>query len=169
MGFVDPPLEFSGRGRTFAVRALNERGSVLLSTIERALAATVGVASVERSGDAIGGRVAEPTERLPEEQRSRQPTLFTVLRALVDLFAGDEDPHHGLYGAFGYDLVFQFEPLELRLERPDDQRDVVLYVPDEIVVVDHRREVASRLRYDFETPDGTTEGVERSGEEIPYT
>ena len=168
MGFIDPPVEFSGRGRSFSVRALNERGAVLLGAIERALLATDAVASVHRSGDAVEGRVAEPSGRLPEEQRSRQPTLFSVLRALVDLFASDDDPHLGLYGAFGYDLVFQFEPLDLSLPRPDDQRDVVLYLPDEIVVVDHRREVASRLRYDFETPDGSTDGLERLGEAVAY-
>ena len=168
MGFVDPPLEFSGRSRSFVVRALNERGRVLLGVIERALGTTDGIASVERHGDGIEGHVADPSQRLPEEQRSRQPTLFTVLRALVDLFASSDDPHLGLYGAFGYDLVFQFEPLDLRLPRPGDQRDVVLYVPDEMVIVDHRREVASRLRYDFETSDGSTEGVERTGEAVAY-
>ena len=32
-------------------------------------------------------------EHIPEELRSRQPTLFTVLRALVELFGADDDPH----------------------------------------------------------------------------
>jgi anthranilate synthase len=163
MGFVDPPLELSGRGRSFAVRALNARGSVLLGAVERALASRDGIASFERTGDAIGGAIAEPTGRVAEEERSRQPTFFSVIRAFVDLFGSDEDAHLGLYGAFGYDLVFQFEQLNLRLERPDDQPDVVLYLPDQLVVVDHRREAAMRVSYEFETPDGSTSGLPREG------
>ena len=28
----------------------------------------------------------------------------------------------GFYGAFGYDLAFQFDAIDLKLKRPDDQR-----------------------------------------------
>jgi anthranilate synthase len=168
MGFIDPPIELRGHGRSFTIRALNERGRVLLRMIEPALYRRDGIASVERGDDVIAGTVAEPTERVPEEQRSRRPTLFTVLRALVDLFGSDEEPHLGLYGAFGYDLVFQFEPLKLRLDRPGDQPDVVLYLPDQMVVVDHRREVAQRRLYNFEQHGSSTAGVARSGSNDPY-
>src|SRR5882762_2364310 len=37
MGFVDPPLVFSARGRGFTVEALNPRGVVLLPAISDAL------------------------------------------------------------------------------------------------------------------------------------
>ena len=63
-----------------------------------------------------------------------------MLRSLREFFASPEDEHLGLYGAFGYDLVFQFEPMQLKLPRPDDQRDLVLYLPDEILIVDHMRQ-----------------------------
>ena len=86
------------------------------------------------------GEVRASGERFPEEERSRQPSVFSVLRALVELFASPEDEHLGLYGAFGYDLAFQFEPITLRLARPDDQRDLVLYLPDELLIVDHMRQ-----------------------------
>ncbi len=109
MGFVDPPLELLGYGRRFVVRALNERGSVLLPQLRRALLDTKGIASARAGDDLVEGFFAEPVGRVPEEERSRRPTLFTVLRAIVDLFAAPEEPHLGLYGAFGYDLVFQFE------------------------------------------------------------
>src|SRR5439155_24698553 len=96
-------------------------------------------------------------------QRSKQPSSFSVLRALVELFSSDADSHLGLYGAFAYDLAFQFEPLRLRLERPADQRDLVLYLPDELVIVDHRRERAMRRRYDFEVGRRSTHGLPREG------
>ena len=84
------------------------------------------------------------------EQDADQAMAGDIVRALIDLFGSDQDPHLGLYGAFGYDLAFQFEPIELSLARPSDQRDLVLYIPDEIIVVDHQGGVAERRRYEFD-------------------
>ena len=101
--------------------------------------------------------------------RSRQPSVFSVLRALIDLFGSAEDQHLGLYGAFGYDLVFQFEPMRLKLPRPDDQRDLVLYLPDEILVVDHMRQIAATHRYEFEVAGVSTCGAAASNFRVdPY-
>jgi anthranilate synthase len=167
MGFVDPPLELASRDRGFTLRALNERGRVLLPTLAGVLRTLPAVASLEERVDELDGAVQAPSARFPEEERSKQPSVFSVLRALVDLFRGPE-PHLGLYGAFGYDLAFQFEPLRLRLERPADQRDLVLYLPDELVIVDHRRERAMRRRYDFEVDGRTTVGLPRTGQATRY-
>src|SRR5207249_52911 len=117
----------------------------------------------ERRGDDLIGTIETASGRFPEEQRSKQPSVFSLLRALIDLFFSPAEPHLGLYGAFGYDLAFQFEPLRLRLERPTDQRDLVLYLPDELVIVDHRRERAERRRYDFEHAGVSTVGRPRDG------
>ena len=54
--------------------------------------------------------IPEPSGTFTEEERSRRPTVFTALREIMALFAGP-DPHLGLFGAFGYDLAFQFEPV----------------------------------------------------------
>jgi anthranilate synthase len=62
----------------------------------------------------------------------------------------------------------QFEPIARKLERPVDQRDLVLYLPDELIVVDHRREAAERCSYDFETAEGSTAGIERYGVSQPF-
>jgi anthranilate synthase len=79
----------------------------------------------------------------------RQRSVFTVLRRLLQLFASDEDAHLGLYGAFGYELAFQFEAVQQRLPRSATQRDLVLYLPDQLLVLDHRRELAQEHVYDF--------------------
>src|SRR5687768_11326377 len=118
MGFVDPALELVSRERGFTVRALNERGELLLPTIARTLRPLPAVAQLLDDGRELVGQIHEPVGRFPEEERSKQPSVFSVLRALVDLFASPDDAHLGLYGAFAYDLAFQFEPLRLRLERP---------------------------------------------------
>jgi anthranilate synthase len=75
--------------------------------------------------------------------------VFTFLRKLLACFASGEDEYLGLYGAFGYELAFQFEAVRQRLPRTEDARNLVLYLPDTILVVDHKREHAQCLYYDF--------------------
>jgi anthranilate synthase len=168
MGFVDPPLVLTARGRDFAIEALNARGRVLIPAIAEALA-RLPAAEIRHAGtDRIEGAARDSDTRFPEEQRSRQPSIFSVLRALNELFGSEADEHLGLYGAFGYDLVFQFEPTRLKLPRPDDQRDLVLYLPDEILIVDHMRQHSAVHRYDFEVAGNSSRGVPRATAPAPY-
>jgi anthranilate synthase len=168
MGFVNPPLALVARGRGLRAETLNARGAVLLPAIADALAGLDAIETLERAEDSITLTVRQPAGGFTEEERSRQPSVFSVIRVLVDLFRHGDEPHLGLYGAFGYDLAFQFEPIRPRLPRPADQRDLVLYLPDELVIVDHRREVAQRRRYDFEAGGRTTVGLAREGRSRPY-
>ncbi|MFI5266070.1 MAG: anthranilate synthase component I [Chloroflexota bacterium] len=176
MGFVDPPVRLTFRDFAFEVEALNERGQVLLAAIREKLD---GIPFVMLSGGAdsslealndniVRGSVQPGGERFFEERRSKQPSAFTVVRALVELFASESDPHLGLYGAFGYDLAFQFEPIRRRLPRPAEQRDLVLYLPDELLIVDHQRQMAERRSYDFEIGGRSTSGLPRTGSVAPY-
>ena len=162
-------MALTARGRRFKVEALNARGRVLLPALARVLSGLDAVAAIDTRVDVVDGEIRAPAGRFTEEDRSRQPSVFTLLRALVDFFFHEDEPHLGLYGAFGYDLAFQFEPVRLRLERPADQRDLVLYLPDELIVVDHRREVAQRRRYDFEVDGRATDGLPRDGAARAYT
>jgi anthranilate synthase len=168
MGFVDPPLVFTARGRRFAVEALNERGRILLQPIMERLASLAASRIQSISPDCLLGEIEETDQRFPEESRSRQPSVFSVLRSSVELFGSAEDQHLGLYGAFGYDLVFQFEPMQLQLPRPEDQRDLVLYLPDEILVVDHMRQIAAIHRYEFDVAGSSTRGLPRSTAPASY-
>jgi anthranilate synthase len=160
LGFVDPPLVLSARSGAFTIEALNDRGRVLLSPVAAAVGALASVTST-LEGDTVAGRIVPSDERVPEEERSRRPSTFQVVRALRDLFAAGEDPHLGLYGSFGYDLAFEFEPIERRIDRPGDQRDLVLYIPDSLLVVDHQAAVATR--YDYEFTVGATTTADRTG------
>ncbi|QXJ26201.1 anthranilate synthase component I [Actinomadura graeca] len=164
MAYVDPCLEIVARGRTVAVRALNGRGEVLLPALAPALRETGEVRA-----DAPGlVEVFVPPARgfFPEEERSRQPTVFTALRAVAGVL-GCDDPHLGLYGAFGYDLSLQFEPLRTGLERPADQRDLVLHLADEMIVVDRKRETSHRMSYEFEVGGASTAGLPRATAPTP--
>ena len=162
LGFIDPPLVFSGSGRDAKIEALNDRGSLLIEAVATHLQSESYLEDFEFSSDRILLRVRESAERFPEEERSRQHSLFSILRSLIDLFGSDQDPNLGLYGAFGYDLALQFEPINRRLERESNERDLVLYLPDEIFVVDHRTEIATRRRYHFEI-NGESTRERRSG------
>ncbi|MFC9975414.1 anthranilate synthase component I [Spirillospora sp. NPDC127200] len=164
MAYLDPCLELVARGRTVTAEALNGRGRVLLPALAAVLRGTGEVVADEPGRFAVHVPAADGF--FPEEERSRQPTVFTALRAVVDLFRCD-DPHLGLYGAFGYDLTLQFEPLRTRLERPDHQRDLVLHLADEMVVVDRKRETSHRMSYEFEVGGASTAGLPRATEPTP--
>lgn len=191
LGFVDPPLEISGRGSKCTIKALNQRGKVLMPAIEEAMKnlkkegvlADVLVASPEVGGNSGSGDVLENTSSridvtvvppsevgtFDEEERSRQPSLFSVVRSLTELFSFQApDGQLGLYGAFGYDLTFQFEPINLSQERTEDQRDILLYLPDTILVVDQDKRDAWRVDYDFCVNQRSTQGLPRLGQSEPF-
>jgi anthranilate synthase len=161
MAYVDPCVELVARGRQLTATALNERGEVLLPVI---------AAAMHRAGGSGGGspRIGTVTVIIPEssgtfteEERSRRPTVFSALREIIAAFAGP-DSHLGLYGAFGYDLAFQFEPVQQRHDRPADQRDLVLHLPDELYILDRKRETALRYSYEFEVGGLSTAGLDRA-------
>jgi anthranilate synthase len=188
LGFVDPPLEISGRASHCTIRALNERGRILIPVILQFMEQLKvdGVlekvdTSIEQdngSGDSleqiptrIDLTVVPPPEvgTFTEEERSRQPSLFSVVRAMVDLFGYQGDDHQlGLYGAFGYDLTFQFEPIKLFQNRDPEQRDLLLYLPDRIVVVDQDKRDSWVVSYDFCVDQRSTQGLGRNGLNEPF-
>jgi anthranilate synthase len=160
LAYVNPCAEIVARGRTITARALNARGEVVLPVLGAALL---------RAGQPAGGTdparevtvvIHEPAGLVAEEDRSKRPTVFSAVREIIGAFAGT-DPHLGLYGAFGYDLAFQFEPVTLRRDRPGSQRDLVLHLPDELFVVDRKRETAIRYAYEFTVDGASTAGLAR--------
>jgi anthranilate synthase len=165
---VDPPLGLSSFGRKVWIEAYNGRGEVLLDFIAERLAAESELTLGERSLRRLDLTVNPPTRAFTEEERSKMPTVFTVLRAVVDLFHSDADSAIGLFGAFGYDLAFQFDSIDLKLARPDDQRDMVLFLPDEILVVDHHAAKAWIDRYDFSRGETTTVGKDQEIAPDPF-
>ncbi len=181
VAYVDPCAELVARGRRISVRALNARGRVLLPVLAAALARAAGAAGAAGgaagaaagppgpwAGDEASVQIDDPGGTFTEEERSRRPTVFTALREVIAVFSGP-DPHLGLYGALGYDLAFQFEPVRLRHPRDDGQRDLVLHLPDQLYVMDRKRETAICYSYDFATAAGSTAGLPRTTAASPRT
>jgi anthranilate synthase len=168
IGFVNPPIEFTTRENFFTLKALNNRGVVLLPYLAERLNKQPQLQEVSWEKSCITGSIRPKERFFSEEERSKQPSVFSVIREILHAFNSPEDNHLGLYGAFGYDLVFQFEPMPKQLERSKEQRDLLLYLPDELVVVDYYLQRASLLQYEFETEYGSTRGIPRNGEVIDY-
>ncbi|WP_261128861.1 anthranilate synthase component I [Bacillus sp. Marseille-Q3570] len=167
VGFINPPLEIKAKGLDFTIIALNYRGKILLQMISERLSIMNEIGSFEKSDSQIKASIVKSDAVYPEEERSRQPSIFNVVRTLKDLFYSDEDSFLGLYGAFGYDLVFQFESIDLKQQRNPDEEDIKLFLPDEIVVVDHQSDHAYQLSYDFRFESLKTEGLKRNGARNP--
>lgn len=165
---IDPPVSITATGRNMRIEALNRRGEAMLPAIRKVVGALADVAVEDTTDALIALKIAEPGRVFSEEERSRVPSVFTVLRAIVALYKTGEDSNLGLYGAFGYDLAFQFDPVELKLDRSRGQRDLVLFLPDEILVVDHYTAQAWHDHYDFVAAGHSTEGLPRGGEEKPF-
>ncbi|MFT4861182.1 MAG: anthranilate synthase [Pseudohongiellaceae bacterium] len=175
IGFVNPPIRVSAKGRSLSIVALNRRGEILLPEIFSALEHAEGIAAIESNSNCIELTIRTSGEPQSEELRSRQPSVFTVIRALVRYFYSETDPYLGCYGAFGYDLTFQFEDVARFQTRDSSDRDLVLYLPDQIIVADHRAETTTSYNYEFicrswesAARTETTGGFKRVGVSSPF-
>lgn len=161
IGFFNPPLEIRGQGRNFSLVAKNEKGNVLVTLLSDILAEHPHIVQQERLSDEEWTcTLKEMVSFFPEEQRSRQPSAFTLLRHLIEQMGSSQEDKLGFYGAFGYDLVFQFDPIDLKHPR-EDVLDFKLYLPDIITVVDRRLEEAVEIHYDFSSSEASTLGLSR--------
>ncbi|KTD64801.1 anthranilate synthase [Legionella spiritensis] len=169
IGFCNPPLAIICKRQDIFFQALNKRGEIVLQMVSAALTDSGQFTVVSRTRQQLQLNVDSSRTVFSEEERSRQPSVFTVLRALLAFFRSPDETYLSLYGAFGYDLIFQFETLNECKKRQDDQRDMVLYLPDEIYVVNHRKEEAFIRRYDFQYQGKSTRELPREGVFVPYT
>lgn len=168
IGFVDPPLVLEARGREAHFSALNDRGRVLIAALRDTLEGLDALDDMRCDDTRIDCRIRERDDFFAEELRSKQPTVFSLIRRIVGQFHHPDDRHLGFYGAFGYELAFQFESTRLHLPRPEKERDLVLYLPDAVVTVDHRTERTIRHLYEFEYAGISTAGIERAGSTNDY-
>ncbi len=162
---VRPPLEIVATGRRMEFRPLNLRGEALTRMFAGLLSEHPHWESLGPSGRTLVGRLKPLPSLFPEEQRSKQSSAFSILRAIIDEFRSVRDARLALVGAFGYDLLFQFDPIQLKLPR-QGQEDLHLFLCDDICFMDRKRERIERYQYDFESGDLSTVGLERGGETL---
>jgi anthranilate synthase len=160
-----PPLEIVSYDRQVEIRPLNRRGEALAQILHPVLAAHPHWEEFGFAGNALHGRLKPLPRLFPEEERSKQPSVFSILRAFIEEFRGDEEGRLGFIGAFGYDLLFQFEPIEKVLPR-NGHKDLHLFLCDDIWFMDRKKEQIERYRYDFSCGETTTHGLRSEGEKI---
>src|SRR5215472_6321370 len=158
-----PPLEIVACDRRVELRPLNERGRRIARLLFPVLAGHPHWEEFGFEGDLLAGRLKPLPALFPEEERSKQPSAFSILRALIEEFRGEEDSRLGLVGAFGYDLLFQFEPIEKKLPR-HGHKDLHLFLCDDIWFMDRKKEQIERFQYDFAREGVSTEGLAHEGE-----
>jgi len=160
-----PPLEIISYDRRVEFHPLNARGVQIASIFHELLAEHPHWDDFGFEGETLAGRLKPLPALFPEEERSKQPSAFSILRALIEEFRGEEDSRLGLVGAFGYDLLFQFEPIEKKLPRAG-HKDLHLFLCDDIWYMDRKKEIVERFQYEFEREGASTRGLARDGDVI---
>ena len=163
---IAPPIEIVGKGRHLSLRSLNPRGVVLLELLAPMLEKHPYWSEFTREPHCLWGVLKPLPALFPEEERSKQPSAFSILRAFIDEFRNHQDGRLGLVGAFGYDLLFQFDPIEFHLPR-DDAKDLHLFLCDDIYYMDRKKEQIVRYQYEFSNGSITTRGLKRTAETLP--
>jgi anthranilate synthase len=155
-----PPIEIVGRERTVAINALNERGKMLLRVFDPLLRGHDHWECDPATSEFLHLRLKPLAERFSEEERSKQPSPFSLVRLLVQEFHNAADSRLMLTGAFGYDLLLQFDPITQHLPR-HDEKTLHLFLCDDIYFMDRKKEVIEHYQYDFESAVGSTAGLDR--------
>ena len=170
IGFIDPPLQINGWGYRVEIVALNERGKILLKIIEDRMENWDFCENYQIADARIDLKIKQAETFFPEEERSKQNSVFTLIRKIIAMFKMSEhtDSVLGLYGALGYNLTFQFESLKRVQNRDSDRRDLSLYFPDRILLVDHGRRRADWFEYDFSASNHSTEKMPRGSDQEDF-
>lgn len=166
-GFADPPLRFESTGTNFFIEALNARGNVLIAFLADTLAEPCAVIT-KKTATRLTGHILRGEAPIEEDQRTRRASIMSLVREMVARLSCKDDGLLGFYGAFGYDLVFQVEDLVQKRAREDDQRDIVLYIPDQLLAYDRATGRGVVMSYDFVWKNETTKDLDRNTPESTY-
>ena len=148
VGAVAPPLEIIAQGRDITIRPLSARGGAHAASGAGAGAASA-LGEFFREDGVLRGELKALPALFSEEERSKQPSAFSVVRALLEEFNHPLASRLALVGAFGYDLLLQFDPIERKLPRNQDVKDLHLFLCDDIYFMDRKKERIERYQYDF--------------------
>ena len=169
IGFLNPSLEFILRGDSFVIKSLTEKGSFLLRHLKAKLENHPHGTLCAKDGNSICFEITRTQDFFSEETRSRQPSVFTVLRSILEMFQLEDasNSYFGLFGAFGYDLIRQFEEIESRLPRTAEDKDLHLYLPLTVTVVDRMKEVGFEYNFEVSDKQGSTRDLSSDSKIYP--
>ena len=129
-------LKVSGKNDSFGIEALTEQGRNLLGEYSRE--DFPFATSYYQDAYQIKGTLRRDFDPdLVEEERIRKTSAASFLRSLFQNFSTD-NRFAGLYGAFAYDFVRNFEDIGHRHDKEPGE-DFVLFLPSDIYVFDEIR------------------------------
>ncbi len=155
---VAPLLEIVGRERALTLRALNERGRCVIELLTPILSSHPHWDFHNLTQDALKLLLKPMAAKFSEEERSKQPSPVSLLRALIQEFKRSDDSRLTLAGAFGYDLLLQFDPIREHLPR-ENQKALHLFLCDDIYFMDRKKETIERYQFDFSRGELNTAGL----------
>ena len=144
---VDPVIEIIAKNDQVSVTALNERGRKYLVQFSKS---DFGVCDeLDISEDFVKAVIKKDASELEESERTKRKNVTEMIRIVLNKFKQNEKSLIGLYGAFSYDFVRQFEDLPEILE-DEGVADFRLCLYDNFVFFDHLREKAEIATYRFD-------------------
>ena len=159
VGFVNPPVEIIATQSGVKFFALNDRGAFILIFLKFVLRQNTQLRVVEESNIFFRVEIIHSDEVFTEEQRSLQPSLVTPLNILIKEFSELKENMLGFFGAFAYELLYEFEPCQLKKIRSGKEEIYHLYFVDELYVIDKKRDETYRLTLEFLFNNQTSIGL----------
>lgn len=160
--FVGSALRVEGRGRRVVLTPLTEGGRLACRGLAPALASS---AEVERAGESLVAEFPAPERSGADPERIVSRSTADALRAILAGGGSDPEPLR-LVGVFAYDYVDQFE--ELPPAREDRHRfpDFLFWLPERLVVVDHRSGTTRAIAHGFGNGPGAAEQAGSLADEL---
>lgn len=143
-------LKISGKNEGFRVEALTEQGVNLLREFSKE--DFPFIVSYQQETNYIEGKFQRKSDaNLTEIERVRKTSAASLLRAILQKFSTDDESNRyaGLYGAFAYDFVRNFENIGNRHDREPGE-DFVLFFPTEIYAFDDIRKLGAHYEIKVE-------------------
>ncbi len=170
LGILNPPLKVETRGKEFTVEMLHPRGEALLRYFYAVLSLEDFCTITPIDGVSFKGAVSQSAQTGQSEAlRTQRISIFSVIRTLWQSIQTPGQGLLGLYGAFGYDLIFEFEDIEKKIPRADDQREIVFYVPDYLYKRETGSDVGELITFDFEFAAIRSHEITRSDCLAPFS
>lgn len=159
-GFFSPPVEVIAYFDKVVFKPLNQRGIILIDIFKEILEEkNEGQYNLSKDNDKLAAQINHANEIFREEDRSKQPSILTPIRTILNAFKHSEQDASGFYGAFGFDVLFQFEKTKLINKRDGEQPIIRLFFPDRIYTFDRKKEEAFLYEYNFSYKNFSTEDI----------
>lgn len=159
-GFFAPPVEVVAFFDRVIFKALNQRGIVLINIFENILQEkNSGQYNLSRNEKELTAQINHTDEIFKEEDRSKQPSVLIPIRTILNAFKHNQQDALGFYGAFGFDLLFQFEKINLINKRDEKQPIIRLFFPDRVYTFDRKKEEAFLYEYKISYKNFSTEDI----------